>query len=164
MIIRPATLDDAPAILAIYTPYVLNTSISFETQPPTLQQMCDRITMGLDHYGYFVVEDRGHVCGYAYGSAYRPRAAYGKSAEVSIYLSETAKGRGYGQALYGVLIDHLTGRGFHTVIGIVTTPNLASDRLHQACGFTLVGTLQDVGKKFGVWHGTSLYQRMIGIE
>jgi L-amino acid N-acyltransferase YncA len=66
------------------------------------------------------------------------------------------------RALYKVLLAHLAARGFHTVIGIVTTPNPASVRLHNACGFEPVGTLREVGRKFDNWHGTAIYQRMIG--
>ena len=80
------------------------------------------------------------ILGYAYGSQYSARQAYQNSAEVSVYIAPVAQGRGLGQAIYKVLIEHLTDWGFYTLIGIVTTPNSASARLHKACGFELVGT------------------------
>jgi lactate dehydrogenase-like 2-hydroxyacid dehydrogenase len=63
---------------------------------------------------------------------------------------------------HGLLIEYLVARGFHTVIAIVTAANPASARSHDACGFELVGTLHEMGRKFDNWHGTRTYQRMIG--
>jgi L-amino acid N-acyltransferase YncA len=80
------------------------------------------------------------ILGYAYGSQYSARQAYQNSAEVSVYIASLGQRRGQGQAFYKALIEHLTDLGVHTLIGIVTTPNSASARLHKACGFELVGT------------------------
>ena len=79
-----------------------------------------------------------------------------------MYLAPQAQGRGLAQALYRALFAHLAARGFHTAVAIVTLPNPQSAQLHERCGFAHVGSLQDVGRKFGQWHGTAIYQRMIG--
>lgn len=158
MKIRNATPDDAAAVQAIYAPFVLNTSISFETTPPTVDEMKARIEAGLDKHAYLVAEKGGLILGYAYGSTYRPRPAYDTTAEVSVYLSPDAQGQGLGRRLYDALINDLKAKGFKTLVAVVTTPNPGSDALHEKCGFMLVGTLQDVGQKFGNWHGTSFYQ------
>jgi phosphinothricin acetyltransferase len=79
-----------------------------------------------------------------------------------VYLAPQAQGRGLAQALYRALFAHLAARGFHTAVAIVTLPNPQSAQLHERCGFAHVGSLQDVGCKFGQWHGTAIYQRMIG--
>ena len=160
--ISPATLTDAKAILGIYASCVRDSSVSFEADPPSLAEMEARISANLCSHGYFVAKKAGVILGYAYGSQYRPRPAYNTTAEASVYLAPQAKGCGLARALYKVLLAHLAARGFHTVIGIVTTPNPASVRLHNACGFELVGTLREVGRKFDNWHGTAIYQRMIG--
>ena len=152
---------DAVGIYAIYAPFVVCTTVLFETEPPSVSDMASRIEVNIKTYGYFVAESAGVILDYAYGSQYRPRPAYQNSAEVSVYIAPVAQGRGLGQALYKALNKHLTDLGFYTLIGIVTTPNPASARLHKACVFKLVSTLQDVGKKFVNRHGIAIYQLMI---
>jgi phosphinothricin acetyltransferase len=124
--------------------------------------MAARISSNLARHGYFVAQSDAGILGFAYASPYRPRPAYDRTAEVSVYLAPQAQGRGLAQALYRVLFAHLAARGFHTAVAIVTLPNPQSAQLHERCGFAHVGSLQDVGCKFGQWHGTAIYQRMIG--
>jgi phosphinothricin acetyltransferase len=160
--IRTARFEDAADIQAIYAPFVQETSVSFETVPPSVETMAERISSNLARHGYFVAESNAGILGFAYASPYRPRPAYDRTAEVSVYLAPQAKGRGFAQALYRALFAHLAARGFHTAVAIVTLPNPQSAQLHERCGFAHVGSLQDVGRKFGQWHGTAIYQRMIG--
>ena len=160
--IRTARFEDAADIQAIYAPFVQETSVSFETVPPSVETMAERISSNLARHGYFVAESDAGILGFAYASPYRPRPAYDRTAEVSVYLAPQAKGRGFAQALYRALFAHLAARGFHTAVAIVTLPNPQSAQLHERCGFAHVGSLQDVGRKFGQWHGTAIYQRMIG--
>ena len=160
--IRTARFEDAADIQAIYAPFVQETSVSFETVPPSVETMAERISSNLARHGYFVAESDAGILGFAYASPYRPRPAYDRTAEVSVYLAPQAQGRGLAQALYRALFAHLAARGFHTAVAIVTLPNPQSAQLHERCGFAHVGSLQDVGRKFGQWHGTAIYQRMIG--
>ena len=160
--IRTARAEDAADIQAIYAPFVQETSVSFETVPPSVETMAARISSNLARHGYFVAQSDAGILGFAYASPYRPRPAYDRTAEVSVYLAPQAKGRGFAQALYRALFAHLAARGFHTAVAIVTLPNPQSAQLHERCGFAHVGSLQDVGRKFGQWHGTAIYQRMIG--
>ena len=160
--IRTARFEDAADIQAIYAPFVQETSVSFETVPPSVETMAEMISSNLARHGYFVAESDAGILGFAYASPYRPRPAYDRTAEVSVYLAPQAQGRGLAQALYRALFAHLAARGFHTAVAIVTLPNPQSAQLHERCGFAHVGSLQDVGRKFGQWHGTAIYQRMIG--
>lgn len=157
-VIRTATAADAAAIQAIYAHYVETTSISFEDTPPTVAEMADRIAA---QHVYLVAEEAGAVLGYAYAGRYRPRHAYRNTAEVSVYAAPTAAGRGIGTELYAALLKTLQETGFRTAIAVVTTPNPASERFHERMGFSHIGTLQDVGHKFGQWCGTALYQRAL---
>ena len=140
ILIRPVTAMDAVGINAIYAPFVVGTTVLFEAEPSSVSDMASRIEVNIKTYGYFVAESAGVILGYADGSQYRPRPAYQNSAEVSMYIAPVGQGRGLGQALYKALIEHLTDLGFYTLIGIVTTPNPDSARLHKVCGFELVGT------------------------
>ncbi|MGB2196069.1 MAG: GNAT family N-acetyltransferase [Planktomarina sp.] len=160
--IRTARAEDAADIQAIYAPFVQETSVSFETVPPSVEAMAARISSNLARHGYFVAQSDAGILGFAYASPYRPRPAYDRTAEVSVYLAPQAQSRGLAQALYRALFAHLAARGFHTAVAIVTLPNPQSAQLHERCGFAHVGSLQDVGRKFGQWHGTAIYQRMIG--
>ena len=160
--IRTARAEDAADIQAIYAPFVQETSVSFETVPPSVETMAARISSNLARHGYFVAQSDAGILGFAYASPYRPRPAYDRTAEVSVYLAPQAQGRGLAQALYRALFAHLAARGFHTAVAIVTLPTPQSAQLHERCGFAHVGSLQDVGRKFGQWHGTAIYQRMIG--
>ena len=161
MNIRPALVSDASAISAIYEPFVCHTPVSFEIDAPSVAEMERRIVKCSETHGYFVAEQADQVLGFAYASEYRIRHSYQNSAEISVYLVPEAHGRKLGWALYDALIAHLIKRGFHTVIGVITIPNHRSERMHEAYGFTHVGTLKDVGRKFGNWHDTAFYQLII---
>ncbi len=162
MIIRAATQEDAAAIRAIYAPYVTETAISFEDTVPDQAEIARRIEAYGADYGYWVAQDpQGRVLGYAYGSGYRPRPAYRFTAEVSVYVDRAHPARGVGRALYDHMIPDLQARGFHTLIGIVTQPNPASEGFHAAMGFDCIGVTRQVGRKFDTWHNIAIYQKML---
>jgi L-amino acid N-acyltransferase YncA len=156
--IRAATPDDAAACAAIYGPYVTDTPISFETEPPSAEQMADRIAGSI---AWFVLEDGGRVAGYAYAGRFHPRAAYRWACEVSAYLELGRRRTGAGRALYDVLLPHLTERGYRIAIAGMTLPNEASVGLHRALGFEPVGTYRRIGYKFGAWHDVAWAQRAL---
>lgn len=150
--IRPATLDDAAAICAIYNPYVATTTISFEEEPVCEQDMAQRIAdvqgAGLP---WLVALDGARLVGYAYATKWRARPAYRTSVESSVYLDAAAAGRGTGTLLYRVLLDALREREVHMVIGGIAQPNERSVALHERMGFRKVAHFSEVGRKFGRW-------------
>lgn len=150
--IRMATRDDAGAIAAIYAPYVRETAISFEFVPPDETEMAARIGKVLPAYPWLVCEIDGQVVGYAYGSRFAERAAYGWSATVGIYVARGTHRRGIGRALYAVLLAALRLQGYHAVFGGITLPNPSSVALHEASGFAPVGVYREAGFKLGRWH------------
>ena len=93
-------------------------------------------------------------------SAYRPRPAYARTRETSVYLAADARGRGLGRLLYDALLARLRDDGVHTAVALVALPNDASLALHRACGFAQVGVLREVGRKFGRWVDTAWLQLM----
>ena len=97
--IRPARPEDAAALLAIYAPYVEKTAVTFEYQPPSLEELAGRIRRTLARYPYLAAEREGRILGYAYAGPFHPRPAYCWSAEASIYVAEAARGSGVGGAL-----------------------------------------------------------------
>ena len=100
MIIRPATPNDAEPLLDIYRPIVLNTTISFELEPPTLEQFRHRIEKGLAKYDWLVAELNGRPIAYAYGTSHRSRAAYQYAVETSAYVHPDYYRQGIGITLY----------------------------------------------------------------
>jgi phosphinothricin acetyltransferase len=147
-VIRAAVPGDAAAVAAVYAPYVLDTCVSFEEAAPTAAEMGGRMATGLP----WLVADLDGVCGFAYASPHRSRAAYRWSVDVSVYLAPAACGRGLGRALYGKLLPLLTGLGYVSAYAGITLPNAASVGLHEAMGFAPVGVFRDVGFKHGRWH------------
>ena len=106
--IRIATVEDASSIQKIYAPYVLNTTITFELEPPTVKEMAERISHTLEKYPYLVAVEEGEVIGYAYAGTLYDRRAYDHSAELSIYIDDRKRHKGIGHLLYNALIDYLT--------------------------------------------------------
>lgn len=163
--IRPSTDADIATIAAIYGHHVLHGSASFETEAPGIEEMRRRRAEILAKgYPHIVAEDEAEgVIGYAYVSAYRPRAAYRNTVENSIYVRHDAARRGIGRLLLTELIARCEALGLRQMIAVVgDSANLASVRLHEALGFRLIGTLASVGRKHGRWLDSVLLQRALG--
>jgi L-amino acid N-acyltransferase YncA len=159
--VRPATENDAAACAAIYTPYVTDTAITFELDPPAPQEMAQRILSASRTHAWLVIEHEGRVVGYAYGSRFNPRPAYRWACEVSVYLELGRRRTGAGRALYEALLARLAQRGFRMAIAGMTLPNEASVALHRAMGFEAVGTYRRIGFKHGSWHDVAWMQRAL---
>ena len=156
VIIRSATVDDAESLAAIYAPYVRDTAISFEVEPPTPQEFAARIARTLERYPYLVAERGGAAVGYAYAGPFKERAAYAASVELSVYVDQSCQGAGIGRALYEALERELAQRGVTNLYACVAYPpaederlTLASVRFHEHMGFSIVGRFHGCACKFG---------------
>ena len=156
--IRLATAEDAAQILAIYAPIVRDTIISFELEPPDVDDMRQRIVNYTRQYPWLVCDRDGEIAGYAYASLYRARKAYQWSTEVSAYTHESYRRRGVGRALYESLFVILKRQGYVNAYGGVALPNAGSVGLHLAMGFEPIGVYKQVGYKHGGWHDVAWYQ------
>ncbi|MBP2327590.1 phosphinothricin acetyltransferase [Kibdelosporangium banguiense] len=160
MKVRDASELDAEACAAIYAPYVTDTAITFEYEPPTVAEMAQRIASALSTHAWLALEDdNGRVIGYAYGGPFKAREAYRWSCEVSVYLELGVRRKGGGRALYEVLFERLTERGYRMAAAGMTLPNDASEGLHRAMGFEPVGTYRRIGWKNGAWRDVAWVQR-----
>jgi L-amino acid N-acyltransferase YncA len=160
MLVRDAAeAGDAAACAAIYAPYVRDTAITFELDPPSATEMAARIESARKTHAWLVAEDTGRVVGYAYGGPYKSRAAYQWSCEVSVYVELGRRRTGAGRALYEALLTCLATRGYRTAIAGITQPNEASTALHQALAFEPVGTHRNIGWKHDTWHNVLWTQR-----
>jgi L-amino acid N-acyltransferase YncA len=158
MWIRPATDADATACAAIYRPYVIETAISFETDPPSTEEMAGRIRESVRTHAWLVAEDVGEVVGYAYARPFAAREAYRWSCETSVYLAAGRGRSGIGRALYEALLARLAERGVRVVVAKMALPNEASEALHAALGFRPVGVHRRIGWKNGAWHDVAITQ------
>ena len=163
IVIRRVIQDDLPALLAIYNHYVVHTPVTFDLEPRTLAQRqawLDTFAPA-GRYQCFVAARDGAAIGWACSGKFRERAAYDTSVETSVYLAPGEQGKGLGRSLYRALFDALAAEDVHRAYGVVTLPNEASVGLHLAMGFSHIGTLGEVGRKFGkfwdvAWYGRAL--------
>lgn len=156
MSIRAAVAADAPAVRAIYAPFVETTAVSFEVEVPSVEELAERIEATPT---WFVHERDGIVDGYAYAGPWRGRCAYDWAVELTVYLAPGARGRGIGRELIDAVADAERDRGIVQAFAQIAVPNHASEGLFRAAGFELVGTMRRVGYKLGAWHDVSIWQR-----
>ena len=159
--IRPVALTDAEQICAIYNYYVENTVVTFEEKPVSPSEMSQRIKKVTSSLPWLVSELDGQVCGYAYATHYRTRAAYKFTVESSLYLAPDRIGQGLGTELLSALLDELRERKLHCVIAGISLPNPASVALSEKFGFRKVAELIEVGWKQDRWVDVGYWELII---
>ncbi|MEU1439228.1 N-acetyltransferase family protein [Streptomyces sp. NPDC005786] len=172
--VRAGIESDLEALTDIYNHYVRETALTFDTAPFTPEQ---RLPWLLSHpedgpHRLLVAQDvrnvdetsgtAPRVVGYATSSAFRPKAAYSTSVEVSVYCSAEATGRGVGTLLYSALFEALAGEDLHRAYAGITQPNASSVRLHERFGFRHIGTYEEVGRKFDRYWDVAWYEKRLG--
>ena len=157
--IRVASSGDAAAIAAIYAPFVLTSTVTFELEPPDAAEIVLRIA-AVEERGlpYLVAELDGVVVGYAYATPFRPRPGYRFTVEDSVYLHEDYAGRGIGRMLLQELIARCRAAGCRQMLAVLGGENHASMALHGGAGFVPVGVLKDVGFKLAAFHDVTMMQ------
>lgn len=159
--IRLAQKEDAAAILAIYAPYITDTTITFEYEIPTLTAFRRRIEEIIAFYPYLVCEINGQIVGYAYAHRQLERAAYQWNAELSVYVAQHNHGKKIGTALYNALSELLAWQNVQNLYAIITLPNEKSVALHTARGFVPIGVFHHTGYKHGAWHDTVWMEKIL---
>lgn len=159
--IRMARRADLPQLTEIYNYYVVNTAITFDLQPLTVEERTGWFDEHAEtgRYRLVVAEQNGRVIGYASTSQFRTRAAYDTTAETSIYCAPDVVGRGVGSALYRRLFELIRSEDINRVAAGITLPNEASVALHKSFGFVLVGVFTQNGRKFGRYWDVAWFER-----
>lgn len=150
--IRPATLDDADGINAVYNPFIRESEATFETEEYDADARRRWIAERLGNARrpiFLAVDAAGGVMGFANASQFDERRGYDLSVKISIFLTPGVRGSGIGGRLYGALIPALDASGVHRAYALIVPPNPASEALHSRFGFRHVATLDEVGLKFG---------------
>jgi phosphinothricin acetyltransferase len=161
--IRNATEADVPAILAIYAPYVLTSTATFEYDVPTTAEFLQRFRDITTQFPWLVWEEDGRILGYVYASRPYARAAYSWCAEPSVYLLPEARGRGIGAKLYAVLETCLKFQGYQLLYALVTLENTASVSFHKKLGYFIRGSFPDCAWKFGRSLGVSWMEKRLSL-
>jgi len=163
-IIRPAEPQDVPAIREIYNHYVLNTTITFETVPLSLDEMTQRIKNIAAHCPCFVCEEAGEITGFCYVHPWKDRAAYCHTYETTIYLRPEQKHRGLGNEMMQRLIAACRKAGYRALIACITEENKESCEFHKRIGFKQVSYFEQVGRKFDRWLDVVDYELLLADE
>jgi phosphinothricin acetyltransferase len=161
VVIRAAERRDAEGIRTIYNRYVTESTALFDMVPRTLDEQVQWIDEHSGGHPALVAEVDGRIVGFGSLSAFRSRPAYATTVEDSVYLHPDHQGAGIGRRLLEDLLRRAAAHGFHSVIARITGENDASIALHAACGFVVVGTEREVGRKFGQWLDVVEMQRML---
>ena len=169
MTIRDVRLTDAGSLLEIYAWYVRHTAVSFEYEPPTLEEFRGRIASTTARYPWLVAEEDGRLLGYAYAGAFKGRAAYDWSCETTIYIDRHLRCRGIGRALYTALEAALASMGMRNLYACSAfadpedeTLTLDSPRFHACMGYTQAGRCHRCASKFGRWYDMVWMEKRIG--
>jgi L-amino acid N-acyltransferase YncA len=157
-LVRQASPQDAAACIAIYRPYVLYTTISWEIEVPTETEMAGRIARARDTHEWLVLEHDDQIIGFAYGHAFNRLATYQWSAETGIYVHVNHHRAGGGRKLYTQLLRRLTERGYRRAFAGITQPNEASTGFHRSFGFQDAGLYRRVEWKHDSWHDVAWMQ------
>ena len=159
--IRIGAEADVPAILDIYAPYILDTTVTFEYEIPTEAEFLARFRSITARYPWLVWEEDGRILGYAHGSAPFQRAAFRWSCEASVYLRPAARGRGIGTRLYAALERLLALQGHRLCYAVITSENQASLAFHRQRGYRFTAEMPGCGYKHGRWLGVTWMEKTL---
>ncbi|MES2970375.1 MAG: N-acetyltransferase family protein [Pseudomonadota bacterium] len=160
--IRDATQIDAPAIAAIWNPYIRDTAVTFNFAEKSMEDVAALITdRQAAGFAFVLAEEAGHVLGFATYSQFRGGVGYARTMEHTILLGPDARGRGVGRALMTAIEDLARAGGAHSLFGGVSAENPEGRAFHAALGFAEVAVLRRVGHKFGRWMDLVLMQKFL---
>jgi phosphinothricin acetyltransferase len=164
IVVRAATAEDLPVVAAIYTHYTLRTTTTVNTEVRTPREWRERFESNVEEgrHHLLVAELEGTIAGYVETQRFRPKPAYDRSVELSVYVAPDRTGHGIGGALYRELFALLReDETMHRAFAIIALPNDASIAFHERQGFTYRGTLSEAGYKFGTYLDIAYYERTL---
>jgi phosphinothricin acetyltransferase len=163
-IIRLAERTDVPGILEIYSPFILETAVTFEENVPDENSFWKRIQEIMIELPFLVCEFDGRIAGYAYASGYRSRASYRWTKEVSVYVHPDFHRKRVAQALYTSLNEMVRYQGIADLLAIITMPNESSVAFHEQFGYRKCGEFLKVGYKLGQWQNVGWFELFLQEE
>jgi len=147
--IRTAQKKDIPSITEIYNDAVLNTTATFHIEPQSNDEQENWFEKHTGKYTVIVAVENDAVVGWASLSPWSDRCAYSNTADIAIYIKEGFRGKGIGKRLVEELLKKGPQSGLHTAIAKISSENEVSMNLFKKSGFKHIGTMKEVGYKFG---------------
>ena len=167
--LRMARPEDAPALLEIFTPYVLQTAVALNYEPPTLEEFRSTMTDRLRRYPYLVAQRGEELIGYAYASPFKQRAAYDWAVETSIYVKQGQTSTGCGRKLYDALENILKAQHILSMYACIAYTDVPDEHLsnnstefHAHMGFERTAKFPKCGYKFSKWYDMIWMHKEIG--
>lgn len=161
--LRMATEADASQLLAIYTPYVTDTPITFDYSVPNIKDFEIKIRHILERYPFIVAFKDDIVLGYTYVSALRERAAYDWAVETSVYIKREYRGRGIGKKLYQKLEEIVIKQNIINMYACIAYPNPESIAFHESMGYKTVGHFHKCGYKLHKWYDIVWMEKVLDV-
>lgn len=159
--IRGVKIEDAQAIADIYNYYILHSIATFEEVVIDAKEIEKRILAITPKFSWIVYEEEGEIIGYAYASEWRSRFSYRFAVESTVYLKHKTPKKGIGSLLYKELINQLTNKNFHTILGCISLPNEPSVNFHEKFGFKKVAHFNEAGYKFNKWVDVGFWELIV---
>lgn len=147
--IRKAHVADLQAITEIYNEAIRTTTATFDTEQKSIDERRAWFDSHDQRHPILVAEQSGHVIGWACITEWSNRPAYDATAETSFYVAEQHRGKGVGRRLKHAVIEEARRLKVHTLLARVAEGSDASLHLNKSYGFEHVGTMKEVGRKFG---------------
>jgi L-amino acid N-acyltransferase YncA len=161
MLLRRAAEHDSEAIRRIYNAEVLTSTATLDLVPRSGPDQVGWMAAHAGVYPALVAVEGSEVAGFSSLSPYRPRPGYATAVEDSVYVEPGWRGQGVGRLLLTGAVEAARIHGFHSVIGRIVTEQRASIRLHEACGFEVIGIEKQTGRKFSRWLDVAVVQQML---
>ena len=162
--IRLAERKDIPGILEIYSPYITDTSVTFEEEIPSEESFWTRMQGIMAELPFLVCEIDEKIAGYAYASGYRSRASYRWSKEVSVYIHPDFQRKRVGHALYTSLNEMIRYQGVANLLAIITMPHEPSVAFHEHFGYVKCAEFSKIGYKLNQWQNVGWFELFIQDE
>jgi phosphinothricin acetyltransferase len=146
---EPIKEEHIPAALEIYKYYVENSTATFHTHVPSIEEFKGLVFFENERNRAFIIRQEGHVCGYVILGQHSKREAYIDTGSITIYLSSACLSKGIGSAAIRFIEQYAKEKGFHVLVSTVCGENVNSIRLFERSGYTKCGHYRELGKKFG---------------
>jgi phosphinothricin acetyltransferase len=146
---------DWTAVKEIYEEGIATGDATFQQSAPLWEEWNGN---HLRHSRIVAKEEEG-IVGWAALTPVSGRQVYAGVAEVSVYISDKARGKGIGKQLLQKLVEDSEANNIWTLQASIFRQNIASIKMHEACGFRIIGYRERIGQMKGVWRDTILFER-----
>lgn len=161
MHIIPFEKEHVDQALEIYNYYIAHSTATFSVEPLKTEEFEKLAFTGLERFKSFAMMEEGKVIGYGLLNRYKPREAYDRTAEITVYLDKDYHGHGYGKACINHLEAFAKDHDFRAILAVICAENKASIKLFQSFDYFECAHFREVGVKFGRVLDVVIYEKLI---